>query len=117
MALAFLALSIWVWSALAKTSAFAPWPSCVASWLEAPKLNVSLAFGLACWNAVAMSWKTSVSEEAAKKKISREPVAAGFAGAVGAAAGAALGAAAGELAGFGAAAVDGEGAVAGAAGG
>src|ERR1700730_9025512 len=100
MALAFLALSIWVWSALAKTSALAPWPSWVASWLEAPKLKVSLAFGLACWKAVAMSPQTSVRDEAAKTTIS--PVtgpAAGFATATGAA-GAALGAAAGELAGL-----------------
>src|SRR5215470_10654003 len=80
MAPDFLALSIWVVSALAKTSALAPWPSWVASWLEAPKLNVSLALGLACWKAVAMSWKTSVNEEAAKTTISPETgaAAAGF---------------------------------------
>src|SRR4051794_20277430 len=101
MASAFLALSIWVWSALAKASALAPWPSWVASWLEAPKLKVTFASGLAVWKALAMSWKTSVSDEAANTTISPETgaAAAGFDAAVGWAAGAVVGSGAGAAVG------------------
>ena len=48
-------------------------------------MNVSLALGLACWKAVAMSWKASVSDEAAKTTISPETGAAAGLAAVGAA--------------------------------
>src|SRR6476646_9719444 len=98
MASAFLALSIWVWSALAKASALAPWPSWVASWLDAPKLKVSFASGLAVWHALAMTWKTSVSDEAANTTTSPETGAAAAgcgAAAVGAATGAVVGGGAG----------------------
>jgi trimeric autotransporter adhesin len=101
------AASIWTVSALAKSSALAPCPSWVASWLEAPKLNVSFASGLAVPKSATMSWNTSVSDEAANTTISPEtgPAADGLAGAAAPAAGAALGEADGLAA---AAAAEGE---------
>src|SRR5262245_43322408 len=59
-------LFIWVVLAEAKTSASAPWPSCVASCCEPAKLKTTFTPGLALSKVLPISPNAPVSEEAAK---------------------------------------------------
>ena len=57
-------------SALAKASAWPPWSSWMARVLDPAKLKVTRLPGFAVWNAMPISLKDSVSDAAAKTRIS-----------------------------------------------